>query len=171
MIMDKKLCAACAALAVFALAMTLPQGSALAKGMDVKTSDLLPVGTVPPESGGIGTASAVTDNRTRLIGGNRDPWTAWGLSVTGMEPTTPYVEMNHAVEAGDCSGHLIMTILTDGSGNFSTSLGVVADDGRGIDVREVVDICRSDGDRGLIAILSGVLEGGGRNNSSKKKNR
>ncbi len=94
MIMDKKLCATCAALAVFALAMTLPQGSALAKGMDVKTSDLLPVlEEVPPESGGIGTASAVTDNRTKLFGGNQDPWTAWGLSVTGMKPTTPYLRV------------------------------------------------------------------------------
>ena len=40
MIMDEKLCATCVALAVFALAMALPQGSALAKGMDVKTADL-----------------------------------------------------------------------------------------------------------------------------------
>ena len=72
MIMEQKLCATCVALAVLALAMAMPQGSALARGgMEVRTADLCLVEGVPET--GIGTVAAVTDNRSGV--------TAWAVSL------------------------------------------------------------------------------------------
>jgi len=201
MIMERNLFAACAALAVFALAMVVPQGTALAKGMDVKTADLFPTDDIdvidcssfaPPdcESEGFGTAAAVTDNRTRLFGGNRDPWTAWAVSWEGLHRNWYYGVYNDPLGDLPCGGDTPES--KDEMSVYSSSVHTMSDGSAFTNLAgrmnpengDTVWICRRndtpyegasfnplDRDVVLIPILSGVLEGGGRNNSSKKKNR
>ncbi len=199
MIMDHRLLAPGVALAVLALAMALPQGSALAKGMDVKTADLFPTddsglidcnGNAPLEceSEGFGTAAAVTDNRTRLFGGNQDPWTAWAVSWEGLHAYWYYGVYNDPSGEDPCGEHdsvydVAMSVYDDAmrsdqDGSAFRNIEGNMNPGE----LDTVWICRSkdtplnffhhhDPPDDLIPIFSGVLEGGGRNNSSKKKNR
>ena len=163
MIMDKKLCATCAALAVLALALAIPQGTALARGMDVKTADLclIPLNEAADgsEEPGIGTVAAVTDNRTRLGGGNSTPWTAWAVSLEGLQSGTTYEVWN--AKTGDCAGDFVYQMHPAGLNGeaFQNSAGpnpVVGD---------VIQICRDDDGFlpiVLIPILEGVLVKGGK---------
>ena len=174
MIMEQKLCAACAALAVLALAMAVPHGTALARGgMVVRTADLCLVDYTLPEpeffSEGIGTVAAVTDSRTKLGGGDWEPGTAWAVSLEGMLPR-PQVYSVYNTESGasDCEGenpgnYLVYTIPTDEKGEaFQNSSGT--DWTNNPVVGDVIQICRYDDNDGLILIpiLEGVLVKGGK---------
>ncbi len=170
MIMEQKLCAACVALAVFALAMAVPQGTALAAGMIVRTADLCLVddaldNALPEYNlGGIGTVAAVTDSRTKLGGGDWEPGTAWAVSLEGMLASTVYYVYNTESGASDCEGgvpgnYLVYTIPTDIYGEaFQNSGG--SDWTNNPVVGDVIQICRDVG--GLIPILEGVLVKGGK---------
>ena len=172
MIMDKKLCATCVALAVLVFAMAVPQGTALARGgMEVRTADLCLVGPVLEGTDAVGTVAAVTDNRTRLT----ERVTAWAVSLEGMLPwdkeTPPplYYVYDTGKEPGalDCEGgegsdlpFFVYTIPTDENGEaFRNTFAVKPTNNP--DVGDVIQICRYDGG-GLIPILEGVLVKGGK---------
>ncbi len=184
--MDKKLCATCAALAVLALAMALPQGSALAKGLDIKTADLCRTGNgVFEERFAIGTAAPVTDNR-RLGGGTSNPWTAWAVSLEDMldgyygvyndpfeDPPTPCG--GNTQDSKDLMSVYESPIPTPGGTGFRNSASFVNPE-----VEDTVWICRRNdaGNVGewfdplnpgvdLIPILSGVLVKGGKQQNKR----
>ena len=109
MIMERKLISACAALAVLALAMAVPQGTALARdGMEVRTADLCLVEGVSET--GIGTVAAVTDNRSGI--------TAWAVSLEELSGNTYYGVYNDAT-GNECEGDSVnwTTMKTDSDGN------------------------------------------------------
>ncbi len=166
-----------AALAVLALAMALPQGSALAKGMDVKTADLCLVDNTPPEPEfgleAIGTVAPVTDNRS-LGGGTSTPWTAWAVSLEGMLTGGYYGVYNDVPPEESpepCGGDPVYFILTPGGTGFRNSPSTVNPE-----VGDTVWICRQD-DGGpfnldnpefdLTAVLKGVLVKGGKQQNKR----
>ena len=165
MIMDKKLCAACVALAVFALVTAVPQGMALAGGMDVKTADLCnvveDVTLFEFDSEAIGTVAAVTDKRNRLFGGNSDPWTAWAVSLEGMRSGTTYDVWKAESGLTNCNGvHVYTMPPTDINGEAYQNIA-----GTNPVVGDVIQICRDDDGLlpvVLIPILEGVLVKGGK---------
>ncbi len=166
MIMDKKLCATCVALAVLVFAMAAPQGTALARGargggMDVRTADLCLVHNALPEyvSGGIGTVAAVTDRRFGV--------TAWAVSLEGMQKDTTYGVYDTGSEDFNCEGDeegtfFVYEIDTDRNGEaYRNTEGVNRNDVP--EVGHVIQICRYDGFvDGDIPILKGVLVKGGK---------
>ena len=163
MIMEQKLYATCVALAVIALVMAVPQGSALARGgMEVRTADLCLTGNEDgSEVSGIGTVAAVTDNRSGV--------TAWAVSLEELEPNSYYGVYNDETGNDECRGNSVYstTMDTDSEGNeYRNSAGPRPE------VGETVWICRLDPAASfnptsvkradLIAILSGVLVKGGK---------
>ncbi len=161
MIMEQKLCATCVALAVLALVTAVPQGSALAGGMDVKTADLCnvveDVTLFEFNSEAIGTVAAVTDKRNRLFGGNSDPWTAWAVSLEGMRSGTTYDVWKAESGLTNCNGvHVYTMPPTDINGEAYQNIA-----GPNPVVGDVIQICRYD-DGVLIPILEGVLVKGGK---------
>ncbi len=162
MIMDKKLCATCVALAVLGLVMAVPQGSALA-GMKIRTADLclIPLNAAADglEDSGIGTVAAVTDTRSNV--------TAWAVSLEGMlhrvkpDPPPVYYVYDTGTGGPNCEGDIskgtffVYTMTTDENGEAYTNSS-----GPNPKVGDVIQICRDDD--GLIPILSGVLVKGGK---------
>ena len=154
-----------AALAVFALVMAVPQGTALARGgMELRTADLCLVndGLDEYQTGGIGTVAAVTDNRSGI--------TAWAVSLEELEPVTAYAVYTdtEGVEGTGCKGEPVysFTLTTDSAGYRFENSG-----GPRPEVGQIVTICRMlDGGSfsvsteadDLIPILEGVLVKGGK---------
>lgn len=173
MIMEQKLCATCVALAVFALAMAIPQGTALARGgMEVRTADLCLVddakatGLPEYDSEAIGTVAAVTDRRFGV--------TAWAVSLEGMLHSVPGTQpVYHVYDTGqnpegpDCEGDeegtfFVYKIYTDENGEAFQNTESVNPTSTP-DVGDVIQICRYDDDiGGDIPILKGVLVKGGK---------
>lgn len=159
MIMEQKLISVCAALAVFALAMAIPQGSVLAKkGMTVRTTDLCPTVNADisddpdvDESNALGTAAVVTDNRFTDGTGT---FAAWAVSLDSLKKNMLYGVFNAGTGPGQCvAAGFVYPITTDVFGNaFKNEGSEVA-----VEVDDVVQICR-----GGIAILEGDLVKGGK---------
>ncbi len=158
MIMEQKLCATCVALAVFALAMAIPQASVLAKkGMTVRTTDLCPTVNAVidddpdvDESNALGTAAVVTDNRFTDGTGT---FAAWAVSLDSLKKNQVYGVFNAGTGGGECVGLIVYPIMTDVFGNAFKNEGSEVP----VEVDDVVQICR-----GGIAILEGDLEKGGK---------